>query len=86
MVADAQLEQALYLVRPGAEPLPGFDAYRYVVLRVPGLWWLVPLFYLPVLSRAIGHPIYNWVAANRTRLSAMSLRKLSFLPRARAKP
>ena len=86
VVADAQLEKALYLVRPGAEPLPGFDAYRYVVLRVPGLWWQVPLFYLPVLSRAIGHPIYNWVAANRTRLSEMSLRKLAFLPRARAKP
>ena len=51
--------------------LPGFEAYRYVVPRVPGLWWLVPFFYLPVISRLLGHRIYNWVAANRSRLSAM---------------
>jgi predicted DCC family thiol-disulfide oxidoreductase YuxK len=86
VITDADLEKALYLVRPGATALPGFEAYRYVVLRVPGLWWLVPLFYVPVLSRAIGHPIYNWVAANRSRLSAMSLRKLSFLTRAGVRP
>jgi predicted DCC family thiol-disulfide oxidoreductase YuxK len=73
VVADAQLEKALYLVLPDGRALPGFEAYRYVVARVPGLWWLVPLFYLPVLSRALGHPIYNWVAANRSRLSAAGL-------------
>jgi predicted DCC family thiol-disulfide oxidoreductase YuxK len=73
VVTDAQLEKALYLVLPDGRALPGFEAYRYVVARVPGLWWLVPLFYLPVLSRAVGHPIYNWIAANRSRLSASSL-------------
>jgi predicted DCC family thiol-disulfide oxidoreductase YuxK len=73
MVSDALLEQALYLVLPDGRALPGFEAYRYVVLRVPGLWWLVPLFYLPVLSRLFGHPIYNWIAANRGRLSSLRL-------------
>ena len=72
VVADAQLEKALYTVLPDGRALAGFEAYRYVVLRVPGLWWLVPLFYVPVLSRLIGHPLYNWVAANRSRLSAMT--------------
>jgi len=73
LVSDAQLEKALYTVLPDGRALAGFEAYRYVVARVPGLWWLVPLFYVPALSRLIGHPIYNWVAANRSRLSAMMI-------------
>jgi len=72
VVSDAQVEKALYTVLPDGRALPGFEAYRYVVPRVPGLWWLVPFFYVPVVSRLFGHPIYNWVAANRSRLSAMS--------------
>ena len=83
IVADAQLEQALYAVLPDGRALPGFEAYRYVVPRVPGMWWLVPFFYVPVVSRLIGHPIYNWVAANRGRLSAMRLGSLAVAPRAR---
>jgi predicted DCC family thiol-disulfide oxidoreductase YuxK len=73
VVGDALVEKALYLVLPDGRALPGFEAYRYAVLRVPGLWWLVPFFYVPVLSRLLGHPIYNWVAANRSRLAAASL-------------
>jgi predicted DCC family thiol-disulfide oxidoreductase YuxK len=73
LLSDAQLEKALYLVLPDGRALPGFEAYRYVVLRVPGLWWQVPVFYLPVLSRLFGHPIYNWIAANRSRLSSFRL-------------
>jgi predicted DCC family thiol-disulfide oxidoreductase YuxK len=68
VVSDAQLEKALYLVLADARALPGFEAYRYVVPRVPGLWWQVPFFYVPVLSRFFGHRIYNWIAANRSRL------------------
>jgi len=70
LVSDAQLETALYLVLPDGRTLPGFEAYRYVVLRVPGLWWLVPLYYVPVCSRRVGHPTYNWIARNRSRLSS----------------
>jgi predicted DCC family thiol-disulfide oxidoreductase YuxK len=69
-VGDAQLEQALYAVLPDGRALPGFEAYRHAVLRVPGLWWLVPLFYIPGLSRLLGRPIYDWIAANRSRLAA----------------
>jgi predicted DCC family thiol-disulfide oxidoreductase YuxK len=68
VVADEQVSKALYTVLPGGRALPGFEAYRYVVPRVPGLWWQVPFFYVPVLSRYFGHPIYNWIAANRSRL------------------
>jgi hypothetical protein len=42
-----------------------------VVLRVPGLWWQVPFFYLPVVSRLVGRPLYNWIATNRGKLSAL---------------
>jgi predicted DCC family thiol-disulfide oxidoreductase YuxK len=73
VVSDAQMEKALYLVLADGRALPGFEAYRYVVLRVPGLWWMIPLFYVPVLSRVIGHPVYNWIAANRGRLSSVGL-------------
>jgi predicted DCC family thiol-disulfide oxidoreductase YuxK len=73
VVADALVEKALYLVLPDGRALPGFDAYRYVVLRVPGLWWQIPFFYVPVLSRFIGRRVYAWVAANRTRLSSLSV-------------
>jgi predicted DCC family thiol-disulfide oxidoreductase YuxK len=71
IVSDAQMEKALYLVLPDGRALPGFEAYRYVVPRVPGLWWQVPLFYLPVLSRLVGRPIYNWVASHRSLLSSI---------------
>jgi predicted DCC family thiol-disulfide oxidoreductase YuxK len=73
VVSDALVEKALYLVLPDGRALPGFEAYRYVVPRVPGLWWQVPFFYVPVLSRVFGHPIYNWIAANRGRLSSLRL-------------
>jgi predicted DCC family thiol-disulfide oxidoreductase YuxK len=69
VVPDEKVEKALYTVLPDGRAFPGFDAYRYIVLRVPGLWWMVPLFYIPVLSRLIGRPIYHWVATHRTWLS-----------------
>ena len=77
IVSDAQMEKALYLVLPDGRALPGFEAYRYVVLRVPGLWWQVPLFYVPVLSRLLGHPLYNWIAAHRSLLSSMGSRAVA---------
>jgi predicted DCC family thiol-disulfide oxidoreductase YuxK len=68
VVSDEKMKTALYLVLPDGRALPGFETYRYVVLRVPGLWWLIPFFYVPLFSRLFGHPIYNWIAANRSRL------------------
>jgi hypothetical protein len=57
--------------------LPGFEAYRYVVPRVPGLWWQVPLFYVPVLSRLVGRPLYNWIASHRSQLSSIGSRAVA---------
>jgi predicted DCC family thiol-disulfide oxidoreductase YuxK len=75
VVSDAQLEKALYLVLPDGRAMPGFEAYRYVVLRVPGLWWQIPFFYVPVFSRLVGRPLYNWIAAHRGLLSSMLTRR-----------
>jgi predicted DCC family thiol-disulfide oxidoreductase YuxK len=69
IVSDEKVNKALYLVLPDGRALSGFEAYRHVVARVPGLWWLVPFFYVPVFSRLFGRPIYSWVATNRSRLS-----------------
>jgi predicted DCC family thiol-disulfide oxidoreductase YuxK len=74
IVSDAQMQKALYLVLPDGRALPGFEAYRYVVLRVPALWWQIPLFYVPVLSRLVGHPVYNWIASHRSLLSSIGNR------------
>jgi predicted DCC family thiol-disulfide oxidoreductase YuxK len=70
VVRSELVDKALYLVRPDGRALPGFEAYRHVVARVPGLWWLIPFFFVPLLSRLFGRPLYDWVAANRARLSS----------------
>jgi predicted DCC family thiol-disulfide oxidoreductase YuxK len=77
IVSDARVEKALYLVLPDGRALPGFEAYRYVVARVPGLWWQVPLFYVPFLSRLVGHPVYNWIASHRSQLSSIGRRGIT---------
>ncbi len=69
IVSSELADKALYVVLPDARALPGFDAYRHVVLRVPGLWWQIPLFYVPLLSRFFGRRIYGWVATHRHKIS-----------------
>lgn len=69
MVASEKVDKALYLVTANQQAIPGFDAYQYAVLRVPALWWLVPIFYIPILSNLFGRPVYDWIAANRGVIS-----------------
>jgi predicted DCC family thiol-disulfide oxidoreductase YuxK len=73
IVPDAALEKALYLVTPDGRALPGFEAYRHAVLRVPGLWWMVPAFCIPWLSRAVGTRVYGWIASHRHVISDCGL-------------
>jgi hypothetical protein len=76
---DGQPAKAPWLVLPDGPTLSGFAAYRHIVLRVPGLWWLVPLFHVPLVSRLLVRPIYDWIAASR-RVSGTAL---PLLPRAK---
>ena len=57
--------ERLQLVRsPGASPLEGFRAFRWIAGRVPLLWPMWPLLWLPGMT-AIGSRIYDAVARNR---------------------
>jgi predicted DCC family thiol-disulfide oxidoreductase YuxK len=76
---DGRPDKGPWVVLPGGRTLAGFDAYRHIVPRVPGLWWLVPLFHVPVVSRLLVRPIYDWVAASRRWLSTAAF---PLLPRA----
>jgi predicted DCC family thiol-disulfide oxidoreductase YuxK len=68
-VTLAEASAAIYLIDESGRKYSGFDAYRHAVVRIPGLWWLVPLFYIPWLSAAVGRPLYRWIAANRQTVS-----------------
>jgi predicted DCC family thiol-disulfide oxidoreductase YuxK len=68
LFTQAEAARELVLVTGDNEVLAGFDAYRHVVLRVPGLWWLAPAFLIPWLSRRCGQIVYRWVARSRSRL------------------
>ena len=80
---DTRAEEALCLILADGRTLPALPALRHVVLRVPGLWWLVPLLYLPVVSRLFGQLIHHRLAAECSRPAAA---ELSVLPRAPVQP
>jgi predicted DCC family thiol-disulfide oxidoreductase YuxK len=55
----------MHLVPPdGAGVLDGFHAVRWIAGRVPLLWPLWPLLWLPGAAR-VGVPLYDLVARNR---------------------
>ena len=63
------LEQAAYLERTGAgHRYRGFYAFRMLTLRLPPLWVLTPLLWLPG-AHWLGERAYRWVAQNRYRIS-----------------
>jgi hypothetical protein len=53
-------------MRSSAKTIAAFEAVRYIVLRVPGLWWLAPLVYVPVVSRLFAWVIYRRLATERS--------------------
>ncbi|MBT4880015.1 MAG: DUF393 domain-containing protein [Alphaproteobacteria bacterium] len=75
VVESEKVDKALYVVTGKGQAIPGFDAYRYMVVRIPGLIWLAPLFYIPVLSRLVGRPVYNWIASHRHVISTCVVNK-----------
>ncbi len=61
-------EHALQLSLPGnRRVLAGFGAFRWLAGRIPALWPLVPLLYLPGAGW-IGDRVYAWIAARRFAL------------------
>lgn len=62
-------EGRLQLIEAGGRLSEGFDALRRLSLRLPLLWWLAPLLWLPG-ARRFGPPAYDALARARFRLSA----------------
>jgi len=52
------------VVTEGQPPLEGFHAFRWIAGRLPPLWVLWPLLWLPGMAR-LGVKVYDAVAAHR---------------------
>ncbi len=57
-------EREMVLVEPTGRLTGGFDAFQRMCLRLPLLWPLLPLIYVPG-ARLIGIRAYCWVAEHR---------------------
>ena len=66
MLADADTDNAMFVVTPRSQVFRGFFAYRRMMWGSPWLYPLLPLFYAPGAG-FIGPRIYAWVARNRRR-------------------
>ena len=66
MLADADTDNAMFVVTPRSQVFRGFFAYRRMMWESPWLYPLLPLFYAPGAG-FIGPRIYAWVARNRRR-------------------
>ena len=58
---NPSFDQAAYLVIGGSLALPGFLAFRRLLLAMPLLWPLLPLCYLPG-SRKLGDALYRHIS------------------------
>jgi predicted DCC family thiol-disulfide oxidoreductase YuxK len=63
-----RLLQEMHVVTPDHRHVyHGFAALRWLAWRLPLLWPVLPLLYLPGVP-ALGQRLYLWVARNRFRL------------------
>jgi predicted DCC family thiol-disulfide oxidoreductase YuxK len=67
-LAPQRLLEEMHLLTPdGRHIYHGFRAFRWMAWRLPALWLLAPLLYLPGVP-ALGQRLYLAVARNRYRL------------------
>lgn len=67
-VAQAPLLEQMHLLAPdGKQLFGGFKAFRWLAWRLPVLWPVAPLLYLPGVP-TLGQRVYLWIARNRFRL------------------
>jgi predicted DCC family thiol-disulfide oxidoreductase YuxK len=67
VLGNADLDLAMWAVDSDGRSYRGFYAFRLIARRIPLLWWMVPLLYLPGVA-PIGVRTYALVARNRSRL------------------
>jgi predicted DCC family thiol-disulfide oxidoreductase YuxK len=63
----ARLLEEMHVLTPDRHVYHGFGALRWLAWRLPLLWALAPLLYIPGVP-ALGQRLYLWVARNRFRL------------------
>ena len=63
----ARLLEEMHVLTPDRQVYHGFGALRWLAWRLPPLWALAPLLYIPGVP-ALGQRLYLWVARNRFRL------------------
>lgn len=63
-----RLIEEMHLLTPDRRRAPaGFKAFRWIAWRLPLLWPVAPLLYIPGVPW-LGNKVYLWVAKNRFRL------------------
>jgi predicted DCC family thiol-disulfide oxidoreductase YuxK len=63
-----RLLQQMHLITPDNQHVYcGFKAFRWIAWRLPVLWPVAPLLYLPGVP-TLGEKTYLWIARNRYRL------------------
>src|SRR5262245_3527234 len=67
MLADADTDEAMFVVTDRGEVFRGFFAFRRMMWESRRLQLLLPLFYFPGAAR-LGPTVYAWVARNRRRM------------------
>jgi predicted DCC family thiol-disulfide oxidoreductase YuxK len=67
-VAPERLLEEMHLLTPdGSRVYHGFGALRWMAWRLPALWFLAPLMYLPGAA-SVGQRAYLWIARHRFQL------------------
>jgi predicted DCC family thiol-disulfide oxidoreductase YuxK len=63
-----QLLEEMHLVPRRGHPIyRGFGAFRWMAWRLPALWPLAPILYIPGIPW-LGRRAYRWIARNRFKL------------------
>ncbi len=63
-ISQADLDRAIYLIRPSGETLSGFYAFRNLLGWLPLMWPLLPLAWFPGAA-FLGVRGYRWLADRR---------------------
>jgi predicted DCC family thiol-disulfide oxidoreductase YuxK len=68
VLSQAPLLDEMHLLTPdGSRLYHGFGALRWLAWRLPALWLIAPLLYIPGIP-TLGQKLYLWIARNRFRI------------------
>ncbi len=65
-VTERSLDKSMHIKLSNGSYLTGFDAFRYMTKRLPPLWPIAPLLWIPGVA-PIGRRVYRWIADSRKK-------------------